>query len=653
MHFPLLEHEIETRLQGLIISVHHVHEEADNAHDFSSKSNVTRSVITGNDIITNGNLPLTSGKETVDSLPDSLRSQADAQPEEQKMPKTTPSSSRTSAEQPRLLVGLPIVGPEEDTRKWGIRKALNSTSYLTDPEGVERRAVLLKIRQHISSPEYLKRVAEIKDKNLTGIIIPAGGTRYLANLIVTLKVLRDHFKTKLHVEVMWQGGQEMKSATWGAIQTAFPPIRGVDIWKVPHPVPDMHRLRLPLTKYTGKVYSLIASEFRHVLLIDADSMPTQSPEVYLAHPQYLATGNLFWPDAWTGLVQPRAYSMHGVKPDIGRDVINSGKGSSPRDTESGQFLIDRATHLDVLEYILWINSFPKDLEGSMWGDKDTFGVAFAAAGKGHLYSQVDVPPAGLFAWRKNMLMEKATGMRSWGWQLLGFLQHDSWGRPAFIHRTINKYEIDKEPWELEMITAPMPRRWTDYYLAHENPGPTRGVPWDYVVPETAITLLEPTRTATWFSAGISASHVDESLLPTLTDGRISGIGTSAPHARCPVPSFLSIRAMQENGLPIDMEPSMQEACLPVLERLLGPSLLQQYKKNGWLHLPMMRYLDGAHMTQWSGDNEWRRIESATPLPAWKPDFLAKHCDGPFAQAVREAYAASSWIRQNAASFSLL
>ena len=37
-------------------------------------------------------------------------------------------------------------------------------------------------------------------------------------------------------------------------------------------------------------------------------------------------------------------------------------------------------------------SFPQDLQGLMWGDKDTFGVAFAAAGKAHLYSQVAVPP---------------------------------------------------------------------------------------------------------------------------------------------------------------------------------------------------------------------------------------------------------------------
>ena len=57
-----------------------------------------------------------------------------------------------------------------------------------------------------------------------------------------------------------------------------------------------------------------------------------------------------------------------------------------------------------------------------------------------------------------MLLIKATQGKDWGWQLFGFLQHDSWGRPAFIHRTINKYTIDAEPWAIELITAPMPNR---------------------------------------------------------------------------------------------------------------------------------------------------------------------------------------------------
>ena len=47
--------------------------------------------------------------------------------------------------------------------------------------------------------------------------------------------------------------------------------------------------------------------------------------------------------------------MHGVHEEKGRKVVDQGKGYSLRDTESGQLLIDRGEHLDVLEYLLWIN----------------------------------------------------------------------------------------------------------------------------------------------------------------------------------------------------------------------------------------------------------------------------------------------------------
>ena len=44
-----------------------------------------------------------------------------------------------------------------------------------------------------------------------------------------------------------------------------------------------------------------------------------------------------------------------------------------------------------------------------------------------------------------------------------------------------------------------------------------------------------------------------------------------------MPTFLSIWAMQESGLPIDLEPAMRRACLPVLRRLLGPAKYEEYR----------------------------------------------------------------------------
>lgn len=97
-----------------------------------------------------------------------------------------------------------------------------------------------RIDLYVKSQSYQERVKRILLSNLTGVIIPAGGPRLVTNLLVTLKVLREHHKSQLPVEVMWQGAGEMDDKTWGSINERFLPIRGVDIQKTPHPVPGLH-----------------------------------------------------------------------------------------------------------------------------------------------------------------------------------------------------------------------------------------------------------------------------------------------------------------------------------------------------------------------------------------------------------------------------
>ncbi len=140
-----------------------------------------------------------------------------------------------------------------------------------------------------------------------------------------------------------------------------------------------------------------------------------------------------------------------------QEVLHSGQGWSQRDGESGQLLVDRGRHLDTLEWSFMINSFSNKLyykwvatghwalgscsccqcckgtpvlickffafaatyvcrtaeattlwlqqvrsrPASAWfgranihGDKDTFALAFALAGKAHEYAQVQLPPGG-------------------------------------------------------------------------------------------------------------------------------------------------------------------------------------------------------------------------------------------------------------------
>ncbi len=48
--------------------------------------------------------------------------------------------------------------------------------------------MLERVKAHLGSEEYRRRVAEIEERGETGILIPAGGMRYSYSLVVTLRV---------------------------------------------------------------------------------------------------------------------------------------------------------------------------------------------------------------------------------------------------------------------------------------------------------------------------------------------------------------------------------------------------------------------------------------------------------------------------------
>lgn len=71
-------------------------------------------------------------------------------------------------------------------------------------------------------------------------------------------------------------------------------------------------------------------------------------------------------------------------------AAGKGPGMSWRGTESGQLLLDLVRHGDVAEWALWINSFGDSVYRGLWGDKDTYALAFGVAGKAQEFNQVQV-----------------------------------------------------------------------------------------------------------------------------------------------------------------------------------------------------------------------------------------------------------------------
>lgn len=69
------------------------------------------------------------------------------------------------------------------------------------------------------------------------------------------------------------------------------------------------------------------------------------------------------------------------------------------------------------------------------------------------------------------------------------------------------------------LVPPAHYSWANYYLAHDNPGPTRGVPWDYAVPASALDLAVTRPRLVWLPGGSNGS--------ASTDSHGPGIGRGA------------------------------------------------------------------------------------------------------------------------------
>lgn len=73
---------------------------------------------------------------------------------------------------------------------------------------LQEAALLHCVPHNVVWPDLL-----VQTNNERGIVISAGGSYYLPQAIVLLRVLRHHLKSKLPVEIFWMGAEEMDEAT--------------------------------------------------------------------------------------------------------------------------------------------------------------------------------------------------------------------------------------------------------------------------------------------------------------------------------------------------------------------------------------------------------------------------------------------------------
>ncbi|KAG2500725.1 hypothetical protein HYH03_001489 [Edaphochlamys debaryana] len=306
-----------------------------------------------------------------------------------------------------------------------------------------------------------------------GIVMPTGGRHYLSQALVALRAMRHQHKCNMTIQLVWCGADEMDDQVFEFLREEFKPLLGYDACNLL--MQPSHWYKGPSKGFNLKAFALLAAPFKEVLLWDSDLVPTGCPDDLFESDEFRRYGNMFWPDVYNGqaLYDLNIYKALGLQDEV-HDLLLSRKGSSARHCESGAMMVDRTRHLDMLEWAWWLNSMGKDVTYKyVYGDKDTFGVAFAMAGKPTAYYQVPIPPSGVWTQDSRLGWNPEVGQmqRQGHWWMHALVHYSPSGRALWSHRVTGEMYIDAKPPTDEIITPPMPISWTEYHMSW---GPSDG-----------------------------------------------------------------------------------------------------------------------------------------------------------------------------------
>ena len=236
-------------------------------------------------------------------------------------------------------------------------------------------------------------------------IVTCGSLKFMPYLWILVRSLR-HAGCKLPVE-LWH----MEGEVNGAFQR----------WLEPYGVTFRNGGRLPWNRnryFNGahgfKPYAVIHSSFRDVLFLDADNSVAIDPAFLFETPEFQQSGAVFWSD-------PVSMTTR-----MGGAALRADFGVDPggEEFESGQFIVDKARCWRALQLTLHLNERSGYYYRFLFGDKETFRLAFDAAGQPYaLARQPAHAPAR-------------------DWRRAGHIQYWTDGRPLFHHRVGRKWEMD-------------------------------------------------------------------------------------------------------------------------------------------------------------------------------------------------------------------
>lgn len=252
-----------------------------------------------------------------------------------------------------------------------------------------------------------------------GVVICAGGWKFFPGLYVTVRMLR-HLGCDWPVQA-WFLGDRGEFDPRMEVATRPYQVEWVNADAHTRAYPHAH-MRI-LNGWELKAYAAAWCPFAEVLSLDADCYPVRHPEVLRSHPRHQASGATFYRDL--GALDARHWAAFGLPHRPGE-----------HSWESGQFLADKSRHWPALWLASWLNSYSDYSYEHVYGDKDTFNVAWRRLGAAADFPTPTAP-----------------------WDRFAFLHRGYDGLVAFVHRC-----RDKLRWTGEHDGQPLDAR----YMTHQD-----------------------------------------------------------------------------------------------------------------------------------------------------------------------------------------
>jgi hypothetical protein len=166
-----------------------------------------------------------------------------------------------------------------------------------------------------------------------------------------------HLGCSLPIQFWYLGRAELDEEMEGLVAPLGVECVDATLVRRVHPMRRLHGWEL-------KPYALVHSPFREVILLDADNVPLIDPEILFDTPEFRQHGAIFWPDF--GHLEKAGPIWHNCGLDR----------SAHPDFESGQMVVDKQRCWEALALTLWFNAHSDFYYRYIYGDKDTFHLAF-------------------------------------------------------------------------------------------------------------------------------------------------------------------------------------------------------------------------------------------------------------------------------------